>query len=368
MGKRIHAPLFFIHIVPRLSQALLYSRWAKGPQNLTGSSLHPWKFSLIKELRNRILSTGLNGAGAGIIRDGLGAYGERILGSSSKYVQSNVREYFSDPQYYFQVNGQYVRNKLKGHWTRITEPVGGRLSYKPLAFDINAPDLYIPLMSFGTYVVLASFKLGLIGKFSPEALSLQFTKGLLGWFLQVLLLKVSLYSLGSGEAPLLDTSSKSQNVCKRQEHENRSSQITSGSDTESSTSNLCMSVAEVLFYVLMHWGFLGKDHEENSLWFWPSFHFSCGLVFLGSTRRKLLWAVATNSPKVFLHQPPCSVSHLLPCFKCRFSKIWQVIFISINDLTLDNSDDGLPPPLCGELGQIDSCLDAELINCWDPWD
>ncbi|KAF9615007.1 hypothetical protein IFM89_021561 [Coptis chinensis] len=35
-----------------------------------------------------------------------------------------------------------------------------------------------------------------------------------------------------------DTSSKSQNVCKRQEHESRSSQITSGSDTESSTSNL----------------------------------------------------------------------------------------------------------------------------------
>ncbi|KAF9598713.1 hypothetical protein IFM89_029963, partial [Coptis chinensis] len=49
----------------------------------------------------------------GIIRDGLGAYGERILGSSSEYVQSNVSKYFSDPQYYFQVNGQYVRNKLK---------------------------------------------------------------------------------------------------------------------------------------------------------------------------------------------------------------------------------------------------------------
>ncbi|KAF9588233.1 hypothetical protein IFM89_008633 [Coptis chinensis] len=106
----------------------------------------------------------MHGAGAGIIRDGLGAYGERILGSSSEYVQSNVREYFSDPQYYFQVNEQYVRNKLKGHWTRITEPVGGILSYKPPAFDINAPDPYIPLMSFGTYVVLAGFKLGLIGK------------------------------------------------------------------------------------------------------------------------------------------------------------------------------------------------------------
>ena len=53
---------------------------------------------------------------------------------------------------------------FKGHWTRITEPVGGRLSYKPPIYDINAPDLYIPFMAFGTYVVLAGFSLGLNGK------------------------------------------------------------------------------------------------------------------------------------------------------------------------------------------------------------
>ncbi|PPS04535.1 hypothetical protein GOBAR_AA16126 [Gossypium barbadense] len=179
------------------------------------------------------------GAGSGLIRGGLGAYGEKILGSSSEYVQSNrssimylnvailgyfwlrslvtvprdISRYFSDPQYYFQVNDQYVRNKLKvvllpflhrGHWTRITEPVGGRLSYKPPIYDINAPDLYIPFMAFGTYVVLAGLSLGLQGKFSPEALNWLFVKGLFGWFLQVSLLKVTLLSLGSGEAPLLD--------------------------------------------------------------------------------------------------------------------------------------------------------------------
>ncbi|KAK1356708.1 Integral membrane HRF1 family protein [Heracleum sosnowskyi] len=153
------------------------------------------------------------GAGSGLIRGGLGAYGEKILGSSSEYVQSNISRYFSDPQYYFQVNDHYVWNKLKvvlfpflhrGHWTRITEPVGGRLSYKPPIYDINAPDLYIPLMAFGTYIILAGFSLGLNGKFSPEALNWLFAKGLVGWFLQVSLLKMSLFSLGSGEAPLLD--------------------------------------------------------------------------------------------------------------------------------------------------------------------
>ncbi|CAH2034636.1 unnamed protein product, partial [Thlaspi arvense] len=110
------------------------------------------------------------GAGSGFIRGGLGAYGGRILGSSSE----------------------------------ISEPVGGRLSYKPPIYDINAPDLYIPFMAFGTYVVLAGLSLGLNGKFTPEALNWLFVKGLVGWFLQVMLLKITLLSLGSGEAPLLD--------------------------------------------------------------------------------------------------------------------------------------------------------------------
>ncbi|GKE11061.1 YIF1B-like protein, partial [Tanacetum coccineum] len=90
-----------------------------------------------------------------------------------------ISRYFSDLQYYFQVNDHYVRNKLKvvlfpflhrGHWTRTTEPVGGRLSYKPPIYDINAPDLYIPLMAFGTYVVLAGFSLGLQGKRAERCL------------------------------------------------------------------------------------------------------------------------------------------------------------------------------------------------------
>lgn len=41
-------------------------------------------------------------------------------------------------------------------------------------------------------------------RFSPEALNWLFVKGMLGWFMQVSLLKVTLLSLGSGEAPLLD--------------------------------------------------------------------------------------------------------------------------------------------------------------------
>ncbi|PIA28952.1 hypothetical protein AQUCO_06400015v1 [Aquilegia coerulea] len=153
------------------------------------------------------------GAGSNLIQSEVGAYGEKIVESSSEYMQRNMSKYFPDPHYYFQVNDDYVRNKLKvilfpflhkGHWTRISEPAGGRLSYKPPIYDINAPDLYIPLMAFGSYLILAGLSLGLLGKFSPEALNAQFTKGLLGWFLEVMVLKVILHLLGSGDSPLLD--------------------------------------------------------------------------------------------------------------------------------------------------------------------
>lgn len=93
----------------------------------------------------------LYGASSGLIRSGIGVYGEKFLGSSSEFMQSNVRNlqqtfyfiyvapiltelliqflqinrYFSNPQYYFHVNDQYVRNKLKV----ILFPFFHRVSY-----------------------------------------------------------------------------------------------------------------------------------------------------------------------------------------------------------------------------------------------
>ncbi|KAH8975414.1 hypothetical protein BDL97_01G156300 [Sphagnum fallax] len=149
----------------------------------------------------------LYGASSGI----LGTY----LGNSKEYVQSNVSRYFAthDVQYYFQVNDQYVKNKLKvvlfpflhkGHWTRIAEQVAGGLKYKPPRHDINAPDLYLPLMAFSTYVVLCGLTLGMAGKFTPDVMGALFTKAVLGWAVETILLKSSLFALGSSDAPLLD--------------------------------------------------------------------------------------------------------------------------------------------------------------------
>ncbi|KAJ6863316.1 hypothetical protein NC652_040006 [Populus alba x Populus x berolinensis] len=83
--------------------------------------------------------------------------------------------------------------------------MGVELSYKPPVYDINAPDLYIPLMAFGTYLVLAGFILGIDGRFSPEALGVQLTNGILCWLFQVLLLEATLiHTSGDGDLRLLD--------------------------------------------------------------------------------------------------------------------------------------------------------------------
>ncbi|KAJ6680703.1 YIP1 INTERACTING FACTOR-like protein YIF1 PROTEIN [Salix purpurea] len=59
-------------------------------------------------------------------------------------------------------------------------------------------------MAFATYLVLAGISLGLSGKFTPEALNWKFVTGMMGWFSEVILVNVSILSLGGGEAPLLD--------------------------------------------------------------------------------------------------------------------------------------------------------------------
>ncbi|KAL2621510.1 hypothetical protein R1flu_001715 [Riccia fluitans] len=156
-----------------------------------------------------------NGAGSGFIKSGLGVYGNRILGSGREYVQSNMSRYLAghDVYYYFQVNDQYVKNKVKvvlfpflhkGHWTRIAEQVAGGLTYKPPRYDINAPDLYIPLMAFATYIILCGIADVLSCKYTPDVTGAKFTKALLGWAVEMGLLRFSLYALGSGDVPILD--------------------------------------------------------------------------------------------------------------------------------------------------------------------
>jgi hypothetical protein len=71
-------------------------------------------------------------------------------------------------RYYFNVSNSYVLNKIqvllfpfmhKG-WARIVEQMddNGQVgAYAAPRGDLNAPDLYIPLMSFVTYIIIVGF-------------------------------------------------------------------------------------------------------------------------------------------------------------------------------------------------------------------
>lgn len=74
-------------------------------------------------------------------------------------------------------------------------------AYRPPRDDINAPDLYVPLMSFVTWVILSAIVLGTTATFTPEAFGRCASQGVAVIFLEVLLLKAGFYLLSDSAAP-----------------------------------------------------------------------------------------------------------------------------------------------------------------------
>jgi hypothetical protein len=75
-----------------------------------------------------------------------------------------------DIRYYFDVSNTYVLKKLlivlcpfmaPGEWTKTSqEHHPDHLGFLPAKFEIHAPDLYIPLMGFMTFIILACLSYG----------------------------------------------------------------------------------------------------------------------------------------------------------------------------------------------------------------
>lgn len=124
---------------------------------------------------------------------------------------------------YFAVDNHYVKKKLQRilmpfvftSWKRLElepqkhqpNPDG---SYNPSITqyalpiaDENAPDLYIPVMSLLTYVLLAAVSYGNSGEFTPEVLPDVSTKCVLTQIAEVGVIRLGFYSM-QVHAPLLD--------------------------------------------------------------------------------------------------------------------------------------------------------------------
>lgn len=141
------------------------------------------------------------------------AYGSNILTQNKENVEKYVNK--KALKYYFNVSTSYVNRKLRlilfpyttKKWERkAVSGENGTVVYLPPRDDMFAPDLYIPLMAFITYVLLVGFVHGTAYRFTPEILGETISSGLGTIVLEVLLLKLGFYLLAESNfsVPLLD--------------------------------------------------------------------------------------------------------------------------------------------------------------------
>jgi len=148
----------------------------------------------------------IDSAGVKFMMDTGRQYAEGFIGR-----MINIREL----RRYFAVSTDYVLNKLKlilfpythhGTWQRSSLQIKGEHGemYPPPRADINAPDLYIPVMGFITYIIFCAIVAGFAGGFKPEMLGIVATKALVFFALDVAVLRLGYYLLASSTQSLLD--------------------------------------------------------------------------------------------------------------------------------------------------------------------
>ncbi|XP_039503353.1 protein YIF1B isoform X2 [Pimephales promelas] len=127
------------------------------------------------------------------------AYGSSLATHGKEMMDKNLDRFvpISKLKYYFAVDTVYVGKKL-GLLVFPYMHENWEVSYQqdtPVAprFDINAPDLYIPVMGFITYVLVAGLALGTQNRFSPEILGIQASSALVWLIIEVLAVLLSLY-------------------------------------------------------------------------------------------------------------------------------------------------------------------------------
>jgi len=148
-------------------------------------------------------------------------YGSHLLqaGGVGKQEVQEVTRWLRLLKYYFLVDNHYVLHKLviilapylNKTWLRrrntdVFEAANSSTSeeYLPPCEDINAPDLYIPTMLLVTYILLGSLVRGTRGEFTPEIMGSMASSCLAAIVLQVLLVKLGLFLIGSKEGAWLD--------------------------------------------------------------------------------------------------------------------------------------------------------------------
>ncbi|KAF9107250.1 hypothetical protein BGX29_006936 [Mortierella sp. GBA35] len=145
-------------------------------------------------------------------------FGRSAVMAGQEYVEQNLNRWVNRAalQPYFNVSNSYVVSKLKllvfpwRHklWTRVlkrSETTGETIGYLAPRDDVNAPDMYIPVMAFVTYVLLVAVSAGTSNKFSPEILGPTASSALAVIILEFTIIKLCVYLLNiTSDVPMLD--------------------------------------------------------------------------------------------------------------------------------------------------------------------
>ncbi|PCH41943.1 protein transporter yif1 [Wolfiporia cocos MD-104 SS10] len=142
--------------------------------------------------------------------------GQSAVAAGQDYVQKNLGGLIpiSVLKHHFNVSNSYVMNKLRlvlfpwrHKWSRrVRRAENGQSEWQPPRDDLNAPDLYIPLMALVTYILLAALYSGLHSRFHPEILGVTASKALAVVLLDFVFVKLGCYFLNipSGNNQILD--------------------------------------------------------------------------------------------------------------------------------------------------------------------
>lgn len=128
-------------------------------------------------------------------------------GQFAEQQKEKIAKYISGFQlkYYFAVDNTYVAKKLglllfpffHSDWGL---KYGNSDEPAPAKEDINAPDLYIPVMAFLTYVLVSGFVLGTQERFSPEILGILTSNAFIWIIIENIVILVSKYVMNISQA------------------------------------------------------------------------------------------------------------------------------------------------------------------------
>lgn len=132
------------------------------------------------------------------------------LAATKQYASSWRTQVWGSLHDYFQVTNAYVMRKIRlvllpfwseEEWQLKVDEEG---KVRPPCENLYAPDLYVPLMAFITFALLAGFSSGTKGHFSPEILGAVFSAGMVLLTLEISCIYLLFYIAQTPLPGLLD--------------------------------------------------------------------------------------------------------------------------------------------------------------------